>query len=228
MLSRKFREMPAEKLEKSLSALDESARNAFHLMDNLLQWSRSKLKRIHPRKGDHVLQVLVADTAEMFQPIIRYKEICFSNAILAECRVHADADILGCVIRNLLSNAIKYTPVGGSIDISCELHGDEVCVGVRDSGTGIAASLDAIFSDTVVSAAGLMQEKGSGIGLKLCKDFVELNGGRIWADSNYGGGTSFFFTVPAAQVVSASGGVLAAEVVPAAGAATAVAALAHQ
>ena len=196
MLSKKFREMPAEKLEKSLSSLDESARNAFHLMDNLLQWSRSKLKRIHPRKGDHALQGLVADTAEMFQTIVRYKEICFTNAISAECRVHADADILCCVIRNLLSNAIKYTPAGGVIEIGETVRGAEVCVVVRDSGSGIGAGAGTIFSGAVVSAAGLMQEKGSGIGLKLCKDFVELNGGRIWVESQEGWGTSIFFTVP--------------------------------
>lgn len=196
MLSKKFREMPADKLEKSLSSLDESARNAFHLMDNLLQWSRSKLKRIHPRKGDHGLRVLVTDTAEMFQTIIRYKEIAFTNSIAEDCRVHADADLLGCVVRNLLSNAIKYTPAGGTIDIGASLRDAGVLVEVRDSGTGIGASL--IFSDTVISAAGLMQEKGSGIGLKLCKDFVELNEGRIWASGHPGGGTSFYFTVPAA------------------------------
>jgi signal transduction histidine kinase len=205
MLSRKFREMPAEKLEKSLSSLDESARNAFHLMDNLLQWSRSKLKRIHPRKGDLFLRALVADTAEMFQTIIRYKEIRFTNAIPEECRVYADGDLLGCVIRNLLSNAIKYTPAGGAIEIGTVnniksgVRGEEVVVAVRDSGTGIDASIDTIFSDAVGSAVGLMHEKGSGIGLKLCKDFVELNGGRIWVESRpAGGGTCFFFTVPAA------------------------------
>ena len=205
MLSRKFREMPAEKLEKSLSSLDESARNAFHLMDNLLQWSRSKLKRIHPRKGDQELRVLVADTAEMFQTIIRYKEIRFTNAIPEECRVYADADLLGCVIRNLLSNALKYTPAGGAIEIGSMLRGEEVVVAVRDSGAGIDASIDSLFSDTGVSSVGLMQEKGSGIGLKLCKDFVLLNGGRIWVETRPGIGTTFFFTVPRAAGDSAAG-----------------------
>jgi two-component system sensor histidine kinase/response regulator len=100
------------------------------------------------------------------------------------------------VIRNLLSNAIKYTSAGGTIGISCRVDSDFVTVEVRDSGTGILQK-EGVFSDVVVSAAGLMQEKGSGIGLKLCKDFVEVNGGRIWAESEAGVGTCFFFTVPA-------------------------------
>jgi two-component system sensor histidine kinase/response regulator len=160
-------------------------------MDNLLQWARSKLNRIHPKKGEHELHALVADTAEMYQTIMQYKEVEFHNLIPSDCLVYADADLLGCVIRNLLSNAIKYTSAGGTIGISCHVDSDFVTVEVRDSGTGILQK-EGVFSDVVVSAAGLMQEKGSGIGLKLCKDFVEVNGGRIWAESEAGGGDVFF------------------------------------
>jgi signal transduction histidine kinase len=197
VLSKKFREMPADKVQKSLSALDESAKNAFHLMDNLLQWSRSKLNRIHPKKGEHSLGSLTADTSEMYQTILQYKEIGFYNEVPVECMVYADADLIGCVIRNLLSNAIKYTPVGGSIGIFCRVVDGAVEVEVRDSGVGIVYKEEEnVFSDAIVSRDGLLQEKGSGIGLKLCKEFVELNGGRIWARSFPGVGSSFFFTVP--------------------------------
>jgi signal transduction histidine kinase len=202
VLSKKFREMPADKVQKSLSALDESAKNAFHLMDNLLQWARSKLNRIHPKMSEYELRGLVADTAEMYQTIMQYKEIEFSNSVPSDCLVYADADLLGCVIRNLLSNAIKYTPSAGVIGISCSADADFVTVAVRDSGTGILQK-GGVFSEVVVSAAGLMQEKGSGIGLKLCKDFVEVNGGRIWAESEAGVGACFFFTVPVGVRVDA-------------------------
>jgi signal transduction histidine kinase/tetratricopeptide (TPR) repeat protein len=200
VLSKKFREMPADKVQKSLSALDESAKNAFHLMDNLLQWARSKLNRIHPKKGEHGLHALVADTAEMYQTIIQYKEIAFYNHIPGDCTIYADTDLLACVIRNLLSNAIKYTPAGGTIGIACSVAEDYITVAVRDSGSGMLQNeVGSVFSDVIVSAAGLMQEKGSGIGLKLCKEFVEINGGRIWAESVPGSGTCFFFTVPGRQ-----------------------------
>jgi two-component system sensor histidine kinase/response regulator len=202
VLSKKFREMPPDKLQKSLTALDESAKNAFHLMDNLLQWSRSRLNRIHPKIGEHPLRDLVADTAHMYRTILRYKEIEFSNEIPEESIVCADSDLLGCVIRNLISNAIKYTPPGGCIRIEQTATADYVTVIVTDTGPGIPESrINGIFSDRSVSTTGLMQEKGSGIGLKLCKEFVELNGGTIRVHSIPGICTQFFFTIPAAPAV---------------------------
>ncbi len=206
VLSKKFREMPADKVQKSLSALDESAKNAFHLMDNLLQWSRSKLNRIHPKMGEHSLGLLVSDTAEMYQTILQYKEIGFVNAVPTACMIYADSDLLCCVIRNLLSNAIKFTPVGGSIAIFCRVVDDAVEVEVRDSGAGIVyKDAENVFSDAIVSRDGLLQEKGSGIGLKLCREFVQLNGGRIWAHSWPEVGSSFFFTVPVSSGVLQDG-----------------------
>ena len=202
VLSKKFREMPADKVQKSLSALDESAKNAFHLMDNLLQWSRSRLNRIYPKKGEYRLRNLVADTAHMYLSILRYKDIEFSNDIPEETTVFADPDLLSCVIRNLISNAIKYTHPGGYIRIEQTASTDYITVIVTDSGTGIPESrINHIFSDPL-STTGLMQEKGSGIGLKLCKEFAELNDGAIWAHSIPGICTQFVFTVrsaPSAQ-----------------------------
>lgn len=197
VLSKKFKTMPADKVQKSLSALDESAKNAFHLMDNLLQWSRSKLNRIHPRKASHGLFDLVSDTADMYQTILRHKELEFYNMIPADVIVHADADLLGCVIRNLISNAIKYTPNQGTIRIECSEAGNFTTVVVSDSGTGIPdTDIYRVFEDNLVSVPGLLEEKGSGLGLKLCKEFVELNGGRIWVKSAANAGTRIFFTVP--------------------------------
>lgn len=198
VLSKKFREMPPDKVQKSLSALDESAKNAFHLMDNLLQWSRSRLNRIHPRKGEHRLRDLVADTAHMYLTILQHKDIEFTNDIPEEMLVYADADLLCCVIRNLISNAIKYTPPGGVIHLDQTPAADFITVIVSDTGAGIPESGD-IFSDMSPSTTGLMQEKGSGIGLKLCKEFVELNGGAIWAHSVPRTCTQFIFTIPAAK-----------------------------
>ena len=197
VLSKKYREMPSDKVQKSLSALDESAKNAFHLMDNLLQWSRAKLNRIHPKKSEHGLHDLVADTLDMYHTILQYKEIAFYNDIPEGIRIYADPDLFSCVIRNLVSNAIKYTPSFGEISITCRQAEDQVTIIVKDSGAGIPhADIDHILSDEVVSAVGLMQEKGSGIGLKLCKDFVEMNGGALWVQSVPGSCTQFFFTVP--------------------------------
>ncbi len=197
VLSKKYREMPPDKVQKSLVYLDESAKHAFHLMDNLLQWSRSKLNRIHPKKAVYELRPLVADASDMYQSILRHKDIEFHNEIPERLSIYADPDLFSCVIRNLLSNAIKFTPPFGVICIGQRLDGDRVTIIVEDSGTGIPhADVNSVFSEHIVSMDGLMQEKGSGIGLKLCKEFVEMNGGRIWVESEPGAGTRFYFTVP--------------------------------
>jgi len=197
VLSKKFKEMPAEKVQKSLSALDESAKNAFHLMDNLLQWSRSKLNRIHPKKSVLNLRELITDACDMYSTILSYKEIIFYNNIKDSVSIYADADLFCCVIRNLISNSVKYTPSGGSLSIDYTDNGEIVTVIVQDSGTGICGpEPDHVFSEDILSMPGLMQEKGSGLGLKLCKEFVEMNGGKIWVERSDNKGTCFSFTVP--------------------------------
>lgn len=204
-LSKRYKEMPPDKVQKSLSALDESAKNAFHLMDNLLQWSRSKLNRIHPKKSAKSLFELIFDTAEMFQTIIQHKEINYYNNIPDNITIYADPDLFCCIIRNLISNAIKYTPEKGTITIECHHTGELVTIIVSDSGNGIPDTIvKRIFTGNQdsLSTPGLMQEKGSGLGLKLCKDFAELNGGNIWVKSIEGSGTQFFFTVPEFMVQS--------------------------
>jgi len=197
-LSKNYQKMTPDKISKTLSALDESAKNAFHLMDNLLNWSRSKLNRIHPKRASHILDTLVLDTVQMYETIIQHKEINFINNITGDIEIYVDADLFSCVIRNLVSNAIKYTPNGGSISIDSASSSGLVTIIVSDSGCGISErdTIKIFNSNNTISMPGLMQEKGSGLGLKLCKDFVEMNDGKIWVESKVTIGTQFFFTVP--------------------------------
>ncbi|PBQ30487.1 hypothetical protein CNR22_01455 [Sphingobacteriaceae bacterium] len=199
VLSRKHTTMSEEKVKKTLISMDESAKNVYHLMDNLLHWSRNKLNRVHPKKSRHNLFTLVTDTTRMYETFLQQKEISFSIDIPKDIFIHADGDLFACVIRNLISNAIKYTPNGGKISFKQEISTYHVTVVLIDSGKGMSdRQLKSIFDfeDTNISMPGLMQEKGSGLGLKLCKDFVEMNDGKFWADSIAGIGTRFFFTVP--------------------------------
>lgn len=197
VLSKNYQNMKPEKIQKSLLALDESAKNAFHLMDNLLFWSRSRLNRITPKKSIYSLISVVREGLKMYETIIQYKEINLTISIPGAIEVYVDSDLLSCVIRNLISNAIKYTPVGGKIDIDCNYDDEFVTVRVSDTGTGIAVkNLSSIFkNNSQFSNPGLMQEKGSGLGLKLCKEFAELNGGKIWVTNNIEKGTQFMFTI---------------------------------
>ena len=204
VLSKNFRQMSPEKVQKSLSALDESAKNAFHLMDNLLQWSRSRLNLINPRKSKHELCSLVSNTLDMYRTIMMHKELQIFNDVDEDILVFADSDLLCCVIRNLVSNAVKYTPAKGVIRIKSEAADGIVTVTVSNSGSGISnISLMGIFDKDVVSMSGLLEEKGSGLGLKLCKEFTELNGGKIWANNLQGSDTQFCFTLPVCHIVNA-------------------------
>jgi len=106
--------------------------------------------------------------------------------------------MLQTIIRNLLSNAIKFSRENSTIFLSAEIHGKEVVVKVRDEGVGMNREhVDRIFTkDEGISTTGTRNETGTGLGLMLCKDFITRHGGRIWADSKPGEGTTVFFTLP--------------------------------
>ncbi|NJK95387.1 MAG: HAMP domain-containing histidine kinase [Bacteroidales bacterium] len=198
VLSVKFQTMSPEKMKKSLTALDESAKNAFHLMDNLLHWSRSRLNRITPKKSPQSLEKLVSEATRMYGSIIKQKEIVLETDIPSGIVIKADPDLFTCVVRNIISNAIKFTPSKGYIKIACSTSNYEVKIRISDSGIGIPnKQLSRLFDiNQAYSVPGLLNEKGSGLGLKICKEFTELNDGRIWVSSETGKGTHFEFTVP--------------------------------
>ena len=106
--------------------------------------------------------------------------------------------MINTVIRNLLSNAVKYTETEGRIIIDCEKKGDKLKIIVSDTGVGIKEdSISKIFRiDENISTKGTANETGTGLGLILCKEFIEKNGGEIWVESTFGQGTTFYFTVP--------------------------------
>ncbi len=198
MLSLKYSTMPPEKVQKTLGALDESAKNAFHLMDNLLHWSRSRLNRITPVINEHSLEKLVSESSQMYDTILKQKSIQLITNINADSFINVDADLFMCVVRNLVSNAIKFTPENGTIEINSDRERHHYVISISDSGVGIDQKhKKSIFKSEPNSiSVGLMNEKGSGFGLKLCKEFVKMNGGKIWVTDGTDGGSCFCFTVP--------------------------------
>jgi len=201
MLSLKYSTMPPEMVQKTLGALDESAKNAFHLMDNLLHWSRSRLNRITPVIGEHSIEKLVNESSRMYETILKQKNIQLITNLSEDSFIKADADLFMCVVRNLVSNAIKFTPENGTIEINSDRERQYFVISVSDSGVGIDNKhKKSIFNSEVNSiSVGLMNEKGSGFGLKLCKEFVKMNHGKIWLAEPGDGGSCFCFTVPAAD-----------------------------
>jgi two-component system, sensor histidine kinase and response regulator len=116
-------------------------------------------------------------------------------------RVYVDKNMLSTIVRNLLSNAIKYTEVNGSVKIELKTIDNLLEVKVSDTGVGMTKEFtEKLFCiDYISPTLGTQKEKGTGLGLLLCKDFIIKNGGNIWVDSELGKGSSFYFTVPIAQ-----------------------------
>jgi len=169
-------------------------------MDNLLNWSRSRLKRIKPRKGNYLALTLVSETIRMFETIVQQREINLQTRICENGQVFVDPDLFSCVLRNLVSNAIKYTPARGFIQVDCIEDESYFLFMIKDSGMGISGeNIRNLFGrEDYLTTPGLLQEKGSGLGLKICMEFVELNNGKIWVSSEPAKGTTFCFTVPKA------------------------------
>jgi len=124
------------------------------------------------------------------------------NDVDADCQVLGDKEMVNLVIRNLVSNALKFTPEHGEVILLSEEDGEEIKIMVIDNGVGISpekqAELFTQYKNT--STKGTGNEKGTGLGLMLCKEFIERNGGRIWVESEEGRGTCFTFTLPKHEV----------------------------
>jgi PAS domain S-box-containing protein len=179
--------------------MNKSAANLYRLLNNLLEWSQIQ-KGLVPFTPAHIqLRPLVVESIVMVKESANTKGIEINYDIPDDITVFADNNILLTVIRNLVSNAVKFTPRNGRIDLSARTLSDksiEICV--KDSGIGINSSMvDILFRlDVQTIRKGTEGEPSSGLGLLLCKEFVEKHGGKIWVESEEGIGSAFFFTLP--------------------------------
>lgn len=179
--------------------LHKSARNVFNLLENLLTWSRIQRNIIVPNFVIANSDDLIENITEEMTSLANQKNIMLNVRNHCNTTIRIDVQMALTVLRNLLTNAIKFTNRGGQISISAErTNNGELLFEVADSGIGISEdSLEHIFSMTnKVSKPGTEGEPSSGLGLVLCKEFVAINNGRIWAESELGVGTKFKFTVP--------------------------------
>jgi len=180
-------------------ALLNSTNSAMDMLSNLLHWSKSQMdgKYVQLRAVD-LLSSLSA-TLEMEKLHALKKGISLQHQIPPGLFVIADVDMLQLVVRNLISNAVKFTPVGGTIQVDVQLLYGECKITVNDNGTGIPEDKQAqIFSIRSEPSMGTDNERGVGLGLFLCKEYIELQHGRIGFESTSGQGSSFFIFIPVA------------------------------
>ncbi|HPD94616.1 MAG: tetratricopeptide repeat-containing sensor histidine kinase [Bacteroidales bacterium] len=200
MLDEEFDSYGTEEKKKLINYIHLGVQNTFNLLENLLQWAKSQRGTIsfEPVKID--LRLLATATCKLLNQQAEDKSIKLVNHIPENMYIQADYNMISTVIRNLVSNAIKFTPKGGEVRIEAELTADNdfVRIAVKDNGGGISEDTQSkLFSITGnVSTLGTENEIGTGLGLILCKEFVEKHNGKIWVESEVGKGSSFYFTIP--------------------------------
>jgi len=178
----------------------ESSKLTFELLDNLLEWSKIQRGGMRFNPDSLSLKKITERQAYVLGDSARQKKLNLKLIISEEIQVLADSNMLKTILRNLISNAIKYSNPGGEITVSAQRSESRVEVSVRDYGTGI--SLDdqqRLFRiENKLLKPGTNNERGTGLGLLLCKEFVKMHGGEIWVESSEGKGSCFYFSLDAA------------------------------
>jgi signal transduction histidine kinase len=198
-LSQTFHELSKEELKEFLDDVNNSAKQLYELLENLLMWSRCERGLIQYQPAVYELRQFIISNINLIKINADNKNISINYDLDEDYKVFADANMLNTIIRNLCTNAIKFTYEGGSINIVCRKEDDNFCrISVSDNGVGIPKeNLDKLFSlQSSISTTGTKQESGTGLGLILCREFVERHNGRIWVESTVNIGTTFHFTIP--------------------------------
>jgi len=170
------------------------------LLENLLFWSKSQLQGEVVKPVYFNLKEVSVNIFHLFENTIQEKDILIDNNIALTCKVYADKDMIQLVVRNLISNAVKFSKRGGSIQLSSSIEGNNTILCVKDTGVGISESdQKKLFEQETFTTRGTDNEQGTGLGLLLCKDFIEKNGGSIWVESEIGQGSKFCVRIPNAN-----------------------------
>ena len=182
-----------------IDLITKTSTDAYELLDNLLKWTKTQLGKMSVEKRitnlEELVDVVISGVqSQAMMKKIEIRSLCAEN--LPEVLI--DTEMIKTVLRNLFSNAIKFSDPSGVITVNGEFSETEVTLSVADQGRGIAPeNADKVFGEKgTFTTYGTLKEKGSGIGLQLCKQLVEASGGQIWFTSEPGKGTTFFFTVP--------------------------------
>lgn len=195
----RFSDKLSEKEKQELTAnTQQTLKNVLHLLENLLHWAGSQMNTLSFSPEPVRLAALSEEALALFMPQIRQKKLTAVVSVSPNLQIRADRQMLASVLRNLILNAIKFTASGGRIEIRARQEGNSIVIAVQDSGVGIPPDkIDKLFSPTEhLSTAGTQSEQGTGLGLMLCKSFVERHGGRLSVASQVGTGTTIRCHLP--------------------------------
>lgn len=198
LLVDQLREKDYNGVEEYANILLQSSERAMTLVMNLLEWSRIQTGRLEFKPENFELVAFVEEITPVFEDVARQKSISIVRSLPQSIPVYADKHMVSTVLRNLIANAIKFTRPGGEVTLAAQRNQHKVTISMKDNGVGIPQErLEKLFRiDESESTPGTANETGTGLGLILCKEFVEKHGGTIWVESEEGKGSTFYFNLP--------------------------------
>ncbi|MBN2215237.1 MAG: hypothetical protein JW723_13450 [Bacteroidales bacterium] len=198
LLDKNYDQFSYHEIKKYFNTIFNSARNFYDLLENLLCWARNQMNRIPFSRSKFDLAEIIQKNRVLYEESRIRKNISISEQYESDTMVHADMNMIDTVVRNLLSNAIKFSNNAGRIEIKISKKADMKIISFKDTGIGMNSNIrnDLFKIDKSISRQGTADELGTGLGLIICKEFIEKNGGEIWVESETGKGSTFFFTLP--------------------------------
>jgi len=181
-----------------LNDFNASAERIMDLLDNLLTWARSQRGHIQIQPESFSVSRTAQRNIELLGTFAHQKGVTIKNSLSPDLTIHADLYMIDRVINNLLSNAVKFSQPGGCVEITSDVNDDYVSISVSDTGVGMPDEiLQGLFQvGSRVKQPGTAGEQGTGLGLMLCKEFIERNNGNILVSSRLGVGSTFTFQLP--------------------------------
>lgn len=201
LLTEDIHKYSIDEVEKIIKLINTSANNTYNLLEEILTWARAQSGKTPFNPQKHNISTICETIFDNLNLTAATKNITIDYSTLKDTHIYADKDMIHAVLRNLVSNAIKFTNYGGTINIYAKQHNSTIEITVSDTGIGIPPNTTSKLFDAShkISTNGTANEKGTGLGLLLCKEFVEKHDGKIWVKSSVGKGSDFKFTVPSAS-----------------------------
>lgn len=191
-------EISIEEMKHYGELLNKSANNLFKLLENLLTWARMQRGAVEFNPQIYKLSEVVKQNEVVLNDYAAQKKIELTMQIPEQLQVFADIEMLNTILRNLISNGIKFTHIGGKVIVTAIERDAEILISIQDFGIGMNEKiLNGLFKiDQKTARPGTEKESSTGLGLLLCKEFVEKHGGKVWAESEEEKGSIFYFTLP--------------------------------
>ncbi len=199
ILAEDIDDLQKPEIKEFASSIVDISKQTIGLLSNLLEWSRLQTGRIEFNPAQLNAYSLCENSLSLLFSNAEQKNITITNNLDTETFVYADENMMQSIFNNLITNAIKFTNRDGSILISSSTIDDMICFSVKDNGVGMSENQKIMLFEMNkgFTTPGTTNEKGSGLGMILCKDFIEKHDGKIWVESKSGNGSEFFFTIPA-------------------------------